>query len=80
MKIEKQYKEVLIQISDNDCGISNENIKKVIDLFFTSSDLGKGTGLGLSIAYSNIEKHYGNIKYKSEIGKGTKVTITLLVK
>ena len=74
---EVKKEKLTVQISDTGCGISSENIKKVTDPFFTTKDPDKGTGLGMSIAYSIVEKHNGNIKYKSEVGKGTTVVITL---
>jgi signal transduction histidine kinase len=36
-----------------------------------------GKGLGLSIVYNIVQKHHGDIEVKSEIGKGTEVTIAL---
>lgn len=69
-----------ITIADNGCGISKENMSKISDPFFTTKDPGKGTGLGLSIVYSIIQEHNGGIKYKSEVGNGTTVTILLPIK
>ena len=74
-----ENEKIFIQISDTGYGMNEENIKKVFEPFFTTKDPGKGTGLGMSIAYSIIEKHKGSIKYKSEVGKGTTVTITFPV-
>lgn len=66
-----------IEIADTGCGISNENLKRVLDPFFTTKDPGKGTGLGLSIANSIIEQHKGDLQIKSTLNKGTKVLINL---
>jgi signal transduction histidine kinase len=66
-----------ITISDNGCGISNENLTKIIDPFFTTKDPGKGTGLGLSIAYQIIQNHKGTIKINSKLEEGTTVIVTL---
>jgi PAS domain S-box-containing protein len=66
-----------IKISDNGYGISEENLTKIIDPFFTTKDPGKGTGLGLSIAYQIIQNHKGNIKINSQLKKGTTVIVTL---
>ena len=68
---------VRIQITDNGSGISEENLVRVTDPFFTTKEPGKGTGLGLSIAYNLIQAHNGKLKFDSEIGKGTTVTINL---
>ena len=66
-----------IKISDTGTGIAEENLNKIFDPFFTTKDVGKGTGLGLNISYKIIEKHNGEIKVKSEVGKGTTFIVKL---
>ncbi len=66
-----------LSISDDGCGISNENLSKVTDPFFTTKDPGKGTGLGLSISQNIIEEHRGTLDIQSVFGKGTQVIIKL---
>ena len=68
-------KQEVIMISDSGTGISEENLHKVMEPFFTTKDPGKGTGLGLSVSYAIIKKHKGLISFKSELGNGTEVTI-----
>ena len=68
---------VIIEVSDNGEGISEDEIKNIFNPFFTTKDVGKGTGLGLSIVYGIIEDHGGKIDVKSDPGKGTKFTISL---
>jgi signal transduction histidine kinase len=76
----KSNKSIRISIKDTGRGIS-ENIRtKIFDPFFTTKEVGQGTGLGLSICHSIIEKHYGSIEVKSEIGKGSEFVIMLPVK
>lgn len=72
-------KYVEISISDNGCGIPDENIDKIFDPFFTTKDPANGTGLGLSICYGIIERHKGSIQVKTEVDKGTTFTIKLPV-
>jgi signal transduction histidine kinase len=67
----------IIQITDTGCGISEENLSKITDPFFTTKEPGQGTGLGLSISYVIIQEHKGSIEFQSGIGKGTMVTIAL---
>ncbi|MCX9025909.1 MAG: ATP-binding protein [Candidatus Methanoperedens sp.] len=66
-----------ISITDNGCGIPQDNIRKIFDPFFTTKNPGEGTGLGLSICYGIIKNHNGSIDMKSEVGKGTSFTIKL---
>lgn len=64
-----------IEISDNGCGISPENLKKIQEPFFTTKAPGVGTGLGLSITKRIVEEHQGQMKFNSEINKGTTVSL-----
>ena len=66
-----------IAIKDNGSGISESNIKKVLDPFFTTKAPGEGTGLGLSISHLIIADHNGKFNIESNKNKGTKVTIQL---
>lgn len=66
-----------IRISDNGIGISEENQKRMYDLFFTTKPRGKGTGLGLPICRNIISKLGGSLAFKSEAGEGTTFFIRL---
>lgn len=77
INVYRQDENVKIEFIDTGSGISKENISKVFDPFFTTKAVGKGTGLGMSISYRVIKDHDGTIEIDSEVGKGTKFTITL---
>ncbi len=66
---------VEIIIEDTGRGIEPDILPKIFDPFFTTKE--SGTGLGLSTTYSIIKKHHGDIKIKSQLRKGTKITIQL---
>jgi two-component system NtrC family sensor kinase len=66
---------VEIAVRDSGVGISPENLKKVLDPFFTTKE--KGTGLGLSVVYGIVERHGGKVSIESAVGAGTTVTIRL---
>jgi PAS domain S-box-containing protein len=66
-----------IDISDTGCGITDEELFKIYDPFFTTKD--SGTGLGLAITHGIIKRHGGVIKAKSEPGAGTTFSIKIPV-
>jgi two-component system, NtrC family, sensor kinase len=70
-------KHILIEISDNGTGISEENIQHIFEPFFSTKDKSNGIGLGLAIVHGIIQNHKGKIDVKSELGKGTTVSISL---
>lgn len=67
----------IINIEDSGEGMSSGDIEHVFEPFYTTKEIGKGTGLGMSISYGIIQKHKGEIKIESVLGKGTKFSITL---
>jgi two-component system sensor histidine kinase HydH len=66
---------VEIWISDSGPGISQGNLSKIFDPFFSTKK--KGTGLGLAITANIIEAHGGEILVESREGKGTTFKIFL---
>jgi signal transduction histidine kinase len=70
---------VSIDVTDEGEGISEDNIKQIMDPFFTTKEAGKGTGLGLSVVFSIIEEHQGHIEVASPVAqqRGTCFTIKL---
>jgi len=71
--------QVMIKITDNGPGMTEEVKKKLFDPFFTTKSIGKGTGLGMAISYQIIEKHGGKLWYESEPGKGAEFLIQIPV-
>ena len=70
----KEYIE--IKISDTGYGISNDDLPKIFEPFFSTKGQ-KGNGLGLAVIWGIIDNHNGTINVESEVGKGTTFTIRL---
>ncbi len=68
---------VQIEIQDTGCGIPEDILPKIFDLYFTTKEQGEGTGMGLHIAKDIVEQHQGIISVQTEAGKGSSFTVTL---
>ena len=68
---------LMIEVSDNGCGMNEETIKKIFDPFFTIKSPGKGIGLGLTISHNLIEQIGGRIEVESEPNKGSTFKLIL---
>jgi PAS domain S-box-containing protein len=69
--------EIKIQLCDTGVGISEKNISKIFEPYFTTSE--SGTGLGLTMVFKIIKEHQGEITVESSPGKGAKFEIILPV-
>ncbi|CAZ84335.1 unnamed protein product [Tuber melanosporum] len=72
---------VTLVFTDSGKGISREFLKtKLFTPFSQENPLVSGTGLGMSIVRQIVEMLGGEIDVKSELGKGTEVTVSLVLK
>ncbi|MDM5319750.1 ATP-binding protein [Bacillus altitudinis] len=74
---EKVLNEWKITIQDEGKGMSEEDIQKIYDPFFSTKK--EGTGLGLTICATILKDHHGRMDVSSELGKGTAFHIYLPV-
>ncbi len=66
---------VRIELADTGIGISDQDLPRVFDPYFTTKP--SGTGLGLPIVHKVVEAHGGEVTIRSEQGRGTTVTVLL---
>ncbi|RBP53591.1 DAHL domain-containing protein [Arenicella xantha] len=81
IKVTTKFGNGLVQaiFQDNGRGIDPESLKRIVEPFFTTKQAGEGTGLGLAIADRIIQSHQGSIRFDSEVGTGTTVTVSFPV-
>lgn len=69
---------------DNGIGMSREYLQKLFEPFSRAEDSRvsktEGTGLGMTIARNIARRMNGDIAVESELGKGTKFVVTLILK
>lgn len=79
VKYEANY--FIVEIKDNGRGISPEDLPNIFEKFFRGDKSREkdiaGTGLGLAVTKKIIDAHKGEIKVRSEVGKGTNFQIFL---
>lgn len=64
---------ILIQVTDNGPGISEDDLDKVFVPFFTTKE--DGSGIGLSLSRQIMRLHQGTISVQSDAKKGTTFTL-----
>jgi PAS domain S-box-containing protein len=69
--------EIRISVCDTGVGISEENLKKIFEPYFTTRET--GSGLGLTLVFKIIREHQGEISVESREGEGTNFEISLPV-
>ncbi|MFQ5713568.1 MAG: PAS domain S-box protein [Candidatus Scalinduaceae bacterium] len=69
---------IFVSVSDTGKGMPEEVQKRIFDPFFTTRRP-EGSGLGMSVSYGIMKRYGGKINVKSEMGKGSTLTICLPV-
>ncbi len=67
---------VVFTVADSGVGISNEDIKKIFEPFYTKKEMGRsGTGLGMTVVWGTVQEHGGYIDVTSSRKKGTCIEV-----
>jgi two-component system sensor histidine kinase RegB len=69
--------ELTVAIADRGGGMTSEVLARIGEPFYTTKSPGRGMGLGLFLARAVIEGVGGNLAIDSQIGEGTRVTVTV---
>lgn len=66
---------VCLTVRDTGEGISEENLNRIFDPYFSTKEKETGSGLGLYVTYGIVRAHNGYIDVKSKPGKGTEFNV-----
>jgi signal transduction histidine kinase/CheY-like chemotaxis protein len=66
-------------VSDTGEGMDEETLKRAVEPFFSTKEVGKGTGLGLSMIHGLALQLKGTLRLFSEVGRGTRAELWLPV-
>ena len=68
---------VRVSVSDNGCGISEENMRHIFSQDFTTRRALGGMGLGLFITQKIVQAHGGSVTVESTVNQGSTFTVLL---
>jgi signal transduction histidine kinase len=72
---------VLVSVEDQGYGMDASDLKKIFQKFYRAKTAGEsgeqGTGIGLAIVEEIVVQHGGSIAVESEVGRGSRFTLTL---
>lgn len=83
VEVRRINSQAVVSVSDTGGGISEKDALKIFERFYqadnASSLFTSGTGIGLALSKGIVDMHHGKIDVKSDIGKGSKFSLTLLL-
>lgn len=80
VKTSKHFDKVIIEVSDNGCGIPENRQKHIFEMFYDGDYRrfgAMGNGIGLALTRDIVVLNKGTIEYESKENIGTKFTVTL---
>ena len=69
----------VISVQDSGCGMSEEELIRATEPFYTTKPVGEGAGLGLSMVYGFAHQSGGDLSLNSDIERGTEIRLRLPV-
>ena len=75
LSVERVEEELRIGVEDSGMGITEDDLPKIFEPYFTTKE--NGTGLGLTITFKIVREHDGEIMVNSRPGHGASFVISL---
>ena len=75
IRIEKDKEKRIIKIIDNGCGMTEEQMSKIFEPYYTTKS--SGTGLGLTVLFKIMKQHDGDVTVRSTKGVGSEFTLQI---
>ena len=73
--------EAVFTVEDTGCGIPAADLPHVFENFYQADGVShEGSGIGLTLSQAFVEMHGGRIEVESEVGRGSRFTVTLPVR
>ncbi|WP_338790818.1 PAS domain S-box protein [Bernardetia sp. MNP-M8] len=73
----REDKKFVLKITDNGVGIDKAYQERIFDMFYRGNETSDGNGLGLYIVRQAVEKLKGELKFASQLGKGSTFMVIL---
>ncbi|HEX9288980.1 MAG TPA: ATP-binding protein [Anaeromyxobacteraceae bacterium] len=68
---------VRLAVEDNGSGMTEEVLRRIFEPFFSTKPFGGGTGLGLAVSRGLVQSLGGDLRFESEVGRGTRALVEL---
>ena len=65
-----------VRVTDSGVGMTQSEVRKAFEPFYTTKGPNEGAGLGLAVSYRLVQQQGGSIKIDSVPGQGTTVTVS----
>jgi len=69
LALRREGARAVLAVRDNGPGVAPELLDRIVDLFFSTKDVGRGSGLGLALVHATMQAHDGELVLSSEPGR-----------
>lgn len=77
IKVSRQPEGAVVEVADRGQGMTEQQMDRIFEPFYTTKEVGKGTGLGLWVSLQIAEQHDGLLEVSSKEGEGSRFRLIL---